>query len=138
MARYSIKRVEFNGELVRSLSFPHNYGLDSNKGALNAEGRKMVTNIIKSWESDYKENGDEIGTITARYYFQEFTLDLGVEYSNEKGHGVCFDCSNMGKNFYELVLKIYVPFKDINYTDVHIYRYNLKYGEFEYIESEIL
>lgn len=134
MKRYSIKKVKFDGIVGTSLGYSQSYGIENNDVVLSAQGRMMVAEMMQSWEDDYKEYGDEIGKITAQYYFEENKLDLG----RKSDGGIVYDGTNMGKNFYELVLKIFVPFNGIDMTDVHIYRFNVRKGEFEFEETETL
>ena len=141
MARYSIKKVKYDGYPSTALgSFPQSYGIEDDDIVLNAQGRKIITEMMKSWKEDYKEHGDEIGTIRAEYFLERHHLDYGVEFVDGKNNGLRFDGTNKGKDFFELVLKIFVPLTGMSFkaTDVHTYRYNVRNNEFELEESEIL
>ena len=141
MKTTSIKKVKFEGRPTRLLGGMNNeYAFEDNKGVLNKEGRKMVNGIIDWLRRDYQEHNDKIGTVTAQYYFEEFNIDLGKPIIEDgKKKGMHFDGTNMGGKCYELVLKIFVPLTGMSFaaTDVHTYRYNIKYGEFQHESTEI-
>lgn len=137
----SIKKVKFDGRPTRYLGGVNKeHSLDDNRGVLNKDGRKMVNDIISWLRMDYQENNEKIGTITAQYYFEEFEIDLGREVIENGKKGMHFDGTNMGGKCYELVLKIFVPLTGMSFkaTDVHTYRYNIKYNEFEHESTEIV
>ena len=135
MTRLSIKRVKFDGRPIRQLGYNRRYAIENKTATLNKNGRKMVTDLANWLMQDYEENHEEIGKIRAEYYLEPHELDLGVKQADGS---ISFDGSNVVGTNYEMILKIIVPLLYTAGTEVHTYRLNVKGGEFEHEDTEIL
>lgn len=135
MAQLSIKRVKFDGIPIRQLGYNGAYAIENKTATLNKNGRKMVTDLANWLRQDYAENHEEIGKIRAEYYLEPHKLDLGNKQADGR---ISFDGSNIVGTNYEMVLKIIVPLLYMRGVEVHTYRLNVKDGDFEHEDTEIL
>ena len=130
----SIKKVKFEGRQTILCGYDWEHNL-TEKVTLGSQGRKIVEDIVKWLRQDYEENGDKIGKIYAQYYNQPLPIGKVEKIPN----GVRMAGGLTGEVVYDLVLKIYVPLLGMSFkaTDVHTYRWNNKYGEFEHESTNI-
>ena len=92
------------------------------------KARKLVIYL----REDYKEYGRRVGSPKTSYDFETYL-------TREVKNGVVTSNSPIKEIFYELVLRISFPLRNLGFTatDIHTYRWNVNRSEYEHESTEI-
>ena len=99
---------------------------------LTKDMKDKAAKLVKYLREDYKEYGRKVGRVSISYDFETYL-------TREAKNGVVSSNSPIKETFYELLLRISFPLKNLGFTatDIHTYRWNVKRSEYEHESTEI-